>query len=241
MAPLGAGLLPGQGDQLGVDQARVPTRQAQDGVAVGVHEQVVQPLVDQHVLPQRYGTVLTDHDARVTSHGGQPLAELLGVADGGRKRHQLDVVGQVDDHLFPHRAAEPVGQVVHLVHDDEAEPGQGAGARVDHVAQHLGGHHDHRRLAVHRHVTGEQADRVGAVDGHQVLELLVAQRLDGRGVERLAPGPQRQVDGELADHGLAGPGGGRDQDAVPVGDGLHGLHLERVRLELQPGDEATER
>ena len=104
-------------------------RQAEDRVAVGVDEQVVQAGVDEHVLPQRHGPVLGDHDAGVAADGGEPLAELLGVAHRGRQRHQLDVVGQVDDHLLPDRAAEPVGEVVHLVHDDEPEPGQGRGRR----------------------------------------------------------------------------------------------------------------
>ena len=70
---------------------------------------------------------------------------------------------QVDDDLLPHRAAEPVGEVVHLVHDDEAEAAQGGRPGIHHVAQHLGRHDDDRRLAVDRGVAGEQADLVGAV------------------------------------------------------------------------------
>ena len=65
-------------------------------------------------------------------------------------------------------------------------------AGVEHVAQDLGGHHDDRRLAVDRGVTGEQPDRVGAVPRDQLGVLLVRQRLDRRRVERLAsPGPAR--------------------------------------------------
>ena len=85
---------------------------------------------------------------------------LLTVADSETSRHRLR---QVDDHLLPDRAAEPVGQVVHLVHHDVAEAGQRGRAGVEHVAQHLGGHHDHRRVAVDRVVAGQQADPVGAV------------------------------------------------------------------------------
>ena len=61
---------------------------------------------------------------------GQPVAELLGVGHGGGQGDQLHVVGEVDDDLFPHRAAEPVGQVVDLVHDHVAEPVQGRRSRV---------------------------------------------------------------------------------------------------------------
>ena len=60
----------------------------------------------------------------VAAHGDQPVAELLGVAHRGRQADQRDVLGQLEDHLLPHRAAEPVGEVVHLVHHDVAEPVQ---------------------------------------------------------------------------------------------------------------------
>ena len=62
----------------------------------------------------------------VAAHGDQPVAELLGVGHRRRQADQRDVLGQLDDDLLPDRAAEPVGQVVHLVHDDVAEPVQRA-------------------------------------------------------------------------------------------------------------------
>ena len=92
----------------------------------------------------------------VAADGDQPVAELLGVADRGRQRDQADRLGEVDDHLLPDRAAEPVGQVVHLVHHHVAEPAQGRRPGVEHVAQHLGRHHDDRGLAVDAVVAGEQ-------------------------------------------------------------------------------------
>jgi hypothetical protein len=88
----------------------------------------------------------------------EPVAELLGVAHRRRQRHHLHVLGQVDDHLLPDGPAEAVGEVVHLVHDDEAEPGRGSRPGVEHVAQHLGGHDDDRGLAVDRGVPGQQPD-----------------------------------------------------------------------------------
>ncbi len=134
---------------------------------------------DEDVLPQRHGPALADDDGRVAAHHLQPVAELLRVGHGRGQGHELYVVGQVDDHLFPHRPAEPVGEVVHLVHDDVREPVQGARPRVQHVAQHLGRHDDDGRLPVDRRVPGEQAHGVGAVAAHEVRVLLVRQRLDG--------------------------------------------------------------
>ena len=68
------------------------------------------------------GRCSDDDHLGVAAHGVEPVAELLGVADRRRQRDdERTVVRQVDDHLFPDGAAEPVGQVVHLVHDDVAE------------------------------------------------------------------------------------------------------------------------
>ena len=118
----------------------------------------------------------------VTSQSANSSA-LLTVADS---ETSVTDDGQVDDHLLPDRAAEPVGEVVHLVHHHVRQAVQGRRAGVEHVAQHLGGHHHHRRVAVDRVVAGQQADLVGAVPRDQVVVLLVGQRLDRRGVEALA-------------------------------------------------------
>jgi hypothetical protein len=89
-------------------------------------EQVQQPPPDQHVLVQRDRTALLDDDPRVATDLAQPVAELLGVGHRRRQRDDRHRLRQVDDDLLPHRSAEPVGQVVHLVHDHIAEVGEGA-------------------------------------------------------------------------------------------------------------------
>jgi len=94
--------------------------------------------------------VLRDDDLVVAPHLGEPVAELLGVAHRRREGDHLHVLGQVNDHLLPDGSTEAVGEVVDLVHHDEAEPVEGAGPRVHHVPQHLGGHDDDRGLAVDR-------------------------------------------------------------------------------------------
>ena len=96
------------------------------------------------------------------------------------------------------------------------------------------------RLAVDDVVAGQQADVVGAVALDQVVVLLVRQRLDRGGVERLAPGLQRQVDGELADDRLARAGGRRDEHAAALLDLLAGPHLEVVELEAVEAGEVLE-
>ena len=205
---------------------------ASGSVGAVVLEQVVHPPADHHVLVERHRPALLDDRRGLAADRLQPLAELLGVGHRRGQRDQRHRLGQVDDHLLPDRAAEPVGEVVHLVHHDVAEPGQRRGAGVEHVAQHLGGHHHDRRLAVDGVVPGEQADLVGAVPSHQVGELLVRQRLDRGGVEALAALLQRQVHGELADQRLARPGRRRDQHAAAGLELLAGPDLEVVEREV---------
>lgn len=184
------------------------------------------------VLPQRNRPVLGDDHLGVTPDGVQPVAELLGIGHGRRQRHQGHRLRQVDDHFLPHGAAEAVGEVVHLVHHHVAEAGEGLGARVQHVAQHLGRHDDDGCVRVDAVVPGEEPDLVRAVAPDEVGELLVGERLDRRGVEALAALLQGQMHGEFADDRLARPRGGRDQHPLARLQGLAGLDLERVQSEL---------
>ena len=76
------------------------------------------------MLFERHRSFLRDDDVGFTAHGLQPVAKLLGVRDRGAQRHHSHVLREVDDDLLPDCAAEPVGEVVHLVHDDEGEIGE---------------------------------------------------------------------------------------------------------------------
>jgi hypothetical protein len=221
-------LLAGQSHQVGVDD-----------VLVVVDEQVVHPGAGHDVLPQRHRSVLLHHDGRLSSNGGEPRAELLRVAHRGGQRDHGDGLREMDDHLLPHGAAEAVGEVVHLVHDDVSQAPERRGARVEHVAQHLRGHHHDRSLAVDAVVAGEQPDARGTVPGDEVVVLLVGQRLDRRRVEALAALGQGEVDGELADNGLAGPRGRCHQHAEARLQRLAGAHLEVVEAEDVPGREGA--
>ena len=118
------------------------------GAAVADHVQVHE--VDRPAL--------LDHRLGRAPHRLHPRRDLLGVRHGRRQRHDVDLGGQVDDDLLPHRAARRVLEVVHLVEHDVAQAVERRRARVDHVAQHFGGHHHDRRVAVDRVVAGEQAD-----------------------------------------------------------------------------------
>ena len=66
----------------------------------------------------RCSSTITLVSPRTVTSQSPNSSALLTVADSDTSRTDA---GQVDDHLFPDRAAEPVGEVVHLVHDDVAE------------------------------------------------------------------------------------------------------------------------
>ena len=209
------------------------------GAARGV-EQVDQLGAHEHVLLERHRPLLRDDHVGVAAHRLQPVAELLGVRHRRAERDHAHALREVDDDLLPDGAAEAVGEVVHLVHDDVGEVGEQVRVGVEHVAQHLGRHDDDARAGVDVGVAGEQADLRRPVLGDELLELLVAERLHRRGVEhlraRLAHG---QEDRELGDDRLARAGRRGDEHAAALLECGAGRELEGVEVELQPARNAS--
>ena len=121
-------------------------------------------VVDQEPVVEADRPLVLDDDRGRAPHGLDPVGQLGGVRHRGREADQADVLREVDDHLLPDRAPVGVLEVVDLVEHHPLEPLERARSGVDHVAQHLGGHHDDRRVAVDRVVAGEQSDLLGAVD-----------------------------------------------------------------------------
>jgi len=162
----------------------------------------------------------------------QPVAELLRITDRRGQRDKPHGLWQVNDHLFPDRAAKPVGEVVHLVKHHVAQGGEGGRARVQHVAQYLSGHHHHGRLAVDAVIAGQQADAGRRVAADEVRVLLVGQGLDRGGVEAFPALGKSEVNGELADYRLARAGRRGQQDPVASVQRPARTDLEIVELEV---------
>ena len=78
-----------------------------------------------------------------------------------------------------------------------------------------------------------------AVGGDQLAVLLVRERLERRGVERLAPCAERPVDAVGGDERLAGSGRGGDEDRVVGVDGGECVALEVVGRKGKLGDEVA--
>ena len=113
-------------------------------------EAIVGAVADEIEVVELHRSPLLDHGIRRTTDGADPLGQLPRVAHGRRQADQLHTSRQVDDHLLPHRPAIGVLQEVHLVEHHDAQVVESLRSAVDHVAQHLGGHHDHWRVAVDR-------------------------------------------------------------------------------------------
>ena len=143
------------------------------------------------------------------------------------------MLGKMNNRLFPHRATETVRQVVHLIHDHISQAGQRGRVGVEHVAQHLGGHHDHGCFRVNARIAGEQTHVILTVRAHKVVVLLVAQRLNGGRVERLHAAAQRQVDTELTHNGLTGTSRrGNEDGAVRLHSGTR-LTLKIIQRKIK--------
>ena len=188
-------------------------------------------------VAQLDGTPLLDDGCGGAPDRLDPVGELLGVGHRGREAHQVHVGRAVDDDLLPHRAAVGVLEVVDLVEHHVAQALQGRRPGVDHVAQDLGRHHDHRRLAVDGVVPREQPHPAGSVQGHQVGVLLVGQGLEGRGVEGLPSREQGSGHGVFGHDRLARSGGGGDEHGPSGVEGVQRLDLVGVEGEAQRGHE----
>ena len=128
-----------------------------------INEEVVHSIVGEHVLPERNGATFADDDINISPNRPEPFAKFLSVADGRGQRSNGDRLVQVDDDFFPDSPAEPIGQIVNLVHDHMREPVQCVAVGVKHVAQNLGGHDHDGRFAIHGVIAGQQPNVLGAI------------------------------------------------------------------------------
>jgi hypothetical protein len=176
------------------------------------------------------------HDGAV--HETDPVGDLPHVGHGGGERDEGGVARGIHDDLLPHRAPPLVAHVVTLVEHHRLQTRQPA--RVEHVSEDLGGHHQDRGARVHLHVTGEDAHVVGAELAAEVGELLIAERLQRRRVGEAAAVGERTMDGELGHQGLPRPRRRRDDDGLALIDRPDGAQLEIVQGERVMGQEGFE-
>lgn len=198
---------------------------------------LVGAIPDQVERLEPHGSAILAHLVARTTHGRDPLGYLVGVAHSRREAHQRHLGGQVDDDLLPHRTAIGVLEEVDLVEHDDPERTQAGTARIDHVAQDLGGHDHDGRVTVDRVVAGQQTDLVGSQPLDEVVVLLVREGLDRGRVERTQAIGPGGVDRVLGHDCLAATGGSGDEHRAPLVEGVEGPELEVVERERVVGDQ----
>ena len=114
--------------------------------------------IDEVVERQRHGPFVVRHQTDGAMGAADPGGDLGGIRNRRREAHELNVLRAEDDRLFPGGAALRVGQVMDLVEDDAVDIVDIPWGLQQHVAQHLGGHHEDLGVGVLGHVAGEQAD-----------------------------------------------------------------------------------
>ena len=162
------------------------------------------------------------------AHPAHPVRKVGHVGHGGGEADEGHGAGQQNQGLLPHDAPLRVIHVVHLVKHHVLKVTQRVAAPVQHGAQHLGGHDEAGCGRVQCHVTGEEAGV--ETSGAEVAVLLVADRLDGAGINRLRfpTGCQRQrVHGG---HRFPGAGVGGHKHVMPSLQMHDGLLLETIQL-----------
>ena len=188
-------------------------------------------LAHQVVAAERNRTaVFDDHVSRAVLHA-QPLPQLVGVRNRRRQCDQLDAVGESEYHLLPDGSPVRIFEEVDLVEDHAPQRFEGPCAGIEHVAKYLGGHHDHRGIPPDGVVSSQQADIPRAQTAVEVPELLIGERLEGRGVEGAVSIGECPVDGMLGHDCLAAGGWRRHQHRAASVDCRHGPELEVIEFE----------
>ena len=187
--------------------------------------------LNKHMLFQRHGPFFGHHQRGVATDRFNPFGEVLDIRHGCGQADDSHALGQVDDHFLPHRPAETVGEIVHLVKNHVTQGVKRHGMLVEHVAQDLGGHDHDVGFGVDGRVAGKQADSVRPVRFDQIMVFLIAQRFDWRGVERFDVTLLGQIDREISHDRLAGSGGRGDEHIVAGFQRIIGFDLEIVQFE----------
>ena len=176
-----------------------------------------------------------------------PARKQLGAVDGRREHDEVDFGRQEHDALLPDLAPLGIVDVVHFVKDHgvdivereqrrRAHAFRGRAPLKQQVPQDLGGHDDDVGVRAELDVARHDADAAVSVELLQVVELLVGQGLDGRGIKHSAARTafgERVLDLILADEGLAASGLCSHQDVFVLLNRIDGLFLkgvQRVRM-----------
>ena len=178
--------------------------------------------------------LLADDPAWAPPDGGQPVGDLLAVADRRREEQEVDPDGEVDHDLLPDDAAVPVAEEVGLVEDDQVavQALPGVHRVVELIPEDLGGPRDDRGVGVFLRVAGDDADVDRAEEVAEFNPFGVGQGLQGGGVPAAPALLEDRPDRFFGDPGLSRTGRGHDETVIRP-DRVEGLQLKGVRPKLR--------
>ena len=163
---------------------------------------------------QRHFALLALHQLQLAAVAAfEPAEELGGVADRGREQQQATCARQHAERQFPDDAALRIGEVVKFVHDDGRDVVEIEALRMQQaIEQNLGDDDEDAGVGIDAAIAGDEADVVGLeapTHGRvlHLLELLLGQRDERRGVIGDVAGVQCLEQRGLGDERLAGAGG----------------------------------
>ena len=160
---------------------------------------------------------------------GQGFLEKGGVTERGGHEEEAGL-GECQQWDLPRDAAVAVGVVMEFVHDDFAYVGGRALAQGD-VGEDFGGAAEDGGVAIDGGVAGAEADVFGAEFAAEGEPFFVDKGLDGAGVDgSLALGDGLE-ERRRRDKGLAGPGGGVEDDVFFLEQFKDGGFLGGIKLE----------
>lgn len=87
-----------------------------------------------------------------------PLGELFGVWNGGRKKDVTNIVGEQNDRFFPNDASLGIAHIMDLVKDDPLDFAHDFGAFVKHRSENFCCHDETGGGRVDRHIASHQTD-----------------------------------------------------------------------------------
>ena len=191
------------------------------GMVIRLHE---------HMLFQWYRTLLRYHQCGFVTNGFNPLGKILDIGDCCGKTDYFHVLRQVDDNFFPYRTSETVGKIMHLIENHITKRFKRYGMLIQHIAQHFGGHDHNVRFGIDGCVSGQQSNLICTVLGNQIMILLIAQRLDRRGIESFDVSCLCQIDSKIRHDRFASSGWCRHKNIVSRFQRLVGLQLKFIEL-----------
>ena len=116
-----------------------------------------------------------------------PICQLLGIANSGRKSHQLYLWRAINNRFFPNRTSIAIANVVtfiqnHCFYIIQRSSQLSDRSFVEHIAKNFGSHYHHICIGIDNNISRQQTNFLGIVRTKLILKiakLLIRQSFEG--------------------------------------------------------------